>query len=95
VKINMSIVLVEGSTSTRKLAFRIVDCRGLSVVAVLKGGSHNVPAYLLNAYSSNKALNVAQFWDVVPCSLYMNRRFGGTYHLHIEGRKSAKQGSNV
>jgi hypothetical protein len=29
------------------------------------------------------------FWDVTPCSLLRcNRRFGGTYRLHIQGRRS-------
>jgi hypothetical protein len=30
----------------------------------------------------------AVFWDVAPCrSCEMNRHFGGTYRLHLEGRK--------
>jgi hypothetical protein len=28
------------------------------------------------------------FWDMTPCSpLSVNRRFGGTYRLHLQGRK--------
>jgi hypothetical protein len=26
-----------------------------------------------------------------PCSSYVNRRFGGTCHFHLQGRKSAEQ----
>jgi hypothetical protein len=27
------------------------------------------------------------FWDIMPCSsLSVNRCFGGTYHLHLQGR---------
>jgi hypothetical protein len=26
------------------------------------------------------------FWDLVPCNCGWNRRFGGTYHLHLQGR---------
>jgi hypothetical protein len=27
------------------------------------------------------------FWDITPCSpLKVNRRFGGTYRLHLQGR---------
>jgi hypothetical protein len=37
------------------------------------------------------AINVAIFWDIQPCSPYVNRRFGGTYYLHLQGRKSAEQ----
>jgi hypothetical protein len=39
-------------------------------------------------------MNVAIFWDMALCSLYMNRRFGGTYHLHLQCRKLAKQKKN-
>jgi hypothetical protein len=34
-------------------------------------------------------INVAIFWDIAPCGPYMNR-FGGTYHLHLQGRKSGR-----
>jgi hypothetical protein len=27
------------------------------------------------------------FWDVAPCRSCVNRRFGGTYRLHLQGRK--------
>jgi hypothetical protein len=30
-------------------------------------------------------IKFAIFWDIAPCSPYMNRRFGGTYHLHLQG----------
>jgi hypothetical protein len=33
----------------------------------------------------------AVFWDVAPCRSSVNRRFGGTYHLHLHGRKSASE----
>jgi hypothetical protein len=30
-------------------------------------------------------------WDVMPCSLLScNRRFGGTYRLHLQGRLSGE-----
>jgi hypothetical protein len=29
----------------------------------------------------------AVFWDVAPCRSCVNRRFGGTYRLHLHGRK--------
>jgi hypothetical protein len=29
------------------------------------------------------------FWDITPCiPLSVNRRFGGTYRLHLQGRKN-------
>jgi hypothetical protein len=27
-------------------------------------------------------MNAAILWDIAPCSPYVNRRFGGNYHLH-------------
>jgi hypothetical protein len=36
------------------------------------------------------------FWDdVAPCRSCVNRRFGGTYCLHLQGRKIREQGSSV
>jgi hypothetical protein len=29
----------------------------------------------------------AVFWDVAPCRSGVNRRFGGTYRLHLQGRR--------
>jgi hypothetical protein len=29
----------------------------------------------------------AVFWDVAPCRYFVNRRFGGTYRLHLQGKK--------
>jgi hypothetical protein len=32
------------------------------------------------------------FWDITPCGpLNVNRRFGGTYGLHHQGRRIAQQ----
>jgi hypothetical protein len=33
---------------------------------------------------------VAIFWDIAPCSPYVIRRFVGTYHFHLQGRKSGE-----
>jgi hypothetical protein len=40
----------------------------------------------------------AVFWDVAPCRYGVNRRFGGTYPFHLQGRreiirKSAREAS--
>lgn len=48
VKINVSIVLLEDTALTRKLAFRIVDCWGLSGVVILKG--ENIQSYCVLVY---------------------------------------------
>jgi hypothetical protein len=30
------------------------------------------------------------FWDVAPCRYFVNRRFGGTYRLHLQGRRNPR-----
>jgi hypothetical protein len=35
--------------------------------------------------------NAANIWHIAPCGSYVNRRFEGTYYLHLQGLKSAKQ----
>jgi hypothetical protein len=42
-------------------------------------------------WGSNSDSYVSIFWYIAPCSPYVNRRFEGTYHIHLQGRKSAKQ----
>jgi hypothetical protein len=37
----------------------------------------------------------AVFWDMTPCRSCVNRRFGGTYHLHLQGRKIRERGTSV
>jgi hypothetical protein len=32
-------------------------------------------------------MKIAFFWDVAPCGFYINRRFGGTCRLHLQGRR--------
>jgi hypothetical protein len=39
--------------------------------------------------------NIGIVWDLVSCSLYVNRRFGWKHHLHLHGRQSAKQDTIV
>jgi hypothetical protein len=36
----------------------------------------------------------AVFWDVVPCRFCVNRSFGGTYRLHLQGRKIRERGTS-
>jgi hypothetical protein len=32
----------------------------------------------------------AFFWDVAPCRYFVNRCFGGTYHLHLQGIRNPR-----
>jgi hypothetical protein len=45
--------------------------------------------------SQSCSKNVQIFWDVAPYRLFVNRHFGGKYHLHLQGRKSAEQETGV
>jgi hypothetical protein len=36
-------------------------------------------------------MGVAVFWEITPYSPYMNPRFIGMYHFHLQGGKSAEQ----
>jgi hypothetical protein len=36
----------------------------------------------------------AVFWDVAPCRSCVNRRFGGTYRLHLQDRKIRERGTS-
>jgi hypothetical protein len=36
-------------------------------------------------------LNSTIFLDIEPCGPYMNKCFGGNYHLHLQCRKSAEE----
>jgi hypothetical protein len=35
------------------------------------------------------------FWDVALSNSFVNRRFGGTYSLHLQGRKIRERGTSV
>jgi hypothetical protein len=37
----------------------------------------------------------ADFLDVAPCRFCVNRRFGGTYRLNLQGRKIRERGTSV
>jgi hypothetical protein len=41
------------------------------------------------------AMKNAVFWDVAPCRSCVNRRFGGTYRLHLQGRKIRERGTSL
>jgi hypothetical protein len=37
----------------------------------------------------------AVFWNLAPCRSCVNRRFGGRYRLHLQGRKIRERGTSV
>jgi hypothetical protein len=42
-----------------------------------------------------KYVKNAVFWDVALCRCCVNRRFGGTYRLHLRDRKISERGTRV
>jgi hypothetical protein len=40
-------------------------------------------------------MNAHIFWDIVPCSSYVNRRFGAMHHIHLQGQKLALEETSV
>jgi hypothetical protein len=46
-------------------------------------------------WQPSKAVKNSVFWDVAPCTSCANRRFGGTYRLHHQGRKICERGTTV
>jgi hypothetical protein len=44
-----------------------------------------------NLFEEEYILKNAVLWDVRPCRSCVNRRFGETYRLHLQGRKSASE----
>jgi hypothetical protein len=37
--------------------------------------------------NNTEPMKNAVFWDVAPYRYFVNRRFGGTYRLHLQDRK--------
>jgi hypothetical protein len=42
-----------------------------------------------------KIMKNVVFWDVGPCKFCVNRRFGRTYRLHLQGRKIRERGTSL
>jgi hypothetical protein len=47
--------------------------------------------HTLQNVALDSARNLMSCWDVVPCRSCVNRRFGGTYRLHLQCRKISLQ----
>jgi hypothetical protein len=47
------------------------------------------------SYTNKIKIKNAVFWDVWLCRSSVNRRFGGTYRLHLQGRKIREWGASL
>jgi hypothetical protein len=54
----------------------------------------NTNVKFVAAFTAVTIKNVA-LWDVALCRSFVNRRFGGTYRLHPQGRKIRVRGTSV
>jgi hypothetical protein len=54
-----------------------------STSSIFKHGRYFVRFEVFKAVTMKNAV----FWDVAPCRYCVNRRFGGTYRLHLQGIK--------
>jgi hypothetical protein len=52
----------------------------------LSFSEHNCYSFLIFSRTLS-CLKNAVFWDVAQCRYCVNQRFGGTYRLHLQGRK--------
>jgi hypothetical protein len=50
----------------------------------IPNGMNDVRFQIFTAVTMKNAV----FWDVMPCGSCRNRRFGGTYRLHLPGEKN-------
>jgi hypothetical protein len=87
------------------LIFRIVTC--LCTYRTMMGSSSYCVVSLLRVLVKMDLFYVrfevftavtmknAVFWDVAPCRSCLNRRSGGTYRLHLQGKKIRKRGTSV
>jgi hypothetical protein len=53
--------------------------------------SGNLFMFVRSEVFTEVTMKNAVFWDAGPCRSCVNRRFGGTYRLHLQGKKSASE----
>jgi hypothetical protein len=71
----------------------------MSILAIISSWMASVMAWWIliqdtrvhRRISKFSLLKNAVFWDMAPCSSYVNRHFRGIYRLHLQGRKIRKQ----
>jgi hypothetical protein len=72
----------------------LVTCVNCGVILWQKTATTEMVANIESKYIPFKVFTAVVmkstiFWDITPCSLLsVNRRFGGTYRLHLQGRRN-------
>jgi hypothetical protein len=74
------------------------------ILYIRKLTSNSMTRYLLvfphvpskrNIHKASSSLKIVVFWDVARCITRLNRRFGGTYRLHLQGGIIRKRWTRV
>jgi hypothetical protein len=64
----------------------------------VRGGYRPIIVFLIFRLHIRKIITCMKngvFWDVAPFRSCVNRRFEGTYRLHLQGRKIRERGTSV
>jgi hypothetical protein len=77
--------------STHSACFKFVGCN-----LIISNRLHvcNCRPVSSIAYVMYVLFKKVVFWDVAPCRSCVNRRFGGAYRLHLQGRKIGERGTS-
>jgi hypothetical protein len=80
--------------------WKSVDVSEEHVTSIFKIDDKNIIYFLQNFPSLPRnspwsSMKNAIFWDVAPCRSCVNRRFGGTHRLQLQGRKTRERGTRV
>jgi hypothetical protein len=76
------------------LRFHAVGCTDRSNNIIRNSDHLSYSCVTFEVFTSVTMKN-AVFWDMGPCRSCVNRRFGGTYRLHLQGRKICERGTSV
>jgi hypothetical protein len=55
------------------------------ISSVWTGTEKTLGKYVRFEVSTAVTMMIIIFWEMTPCGSYKNRRFGGSYRLHLQG----------
>jgi hypothetical protein len=87
-------LILNVSVTAYRIFCRYLNCLHISVFFPRKPSGRNHAEVRFEVFTAVTMKN-AVFWDVAQCSSSVNRRFGGTYRLYLQGRKIRERGTNV
>jgi hypothetical protein len=66
-----------------------------TTLALERGKTAHVLGHVRFEVSTAVTIKNGVFWDVTQCDSCKNRRFGGTYHLALQGGRNQRSRKNV